>query len=316
VKGCSKAAPRLRICVVEKIFVPCHMLLPPRLVLALAAVLFSTGAVALKSLSIEALPRACMRSGIAACFLFLLLPNARRLPRPRTWLLACGFAISTTSTVMAVSHATAATALFLQAMSPGLVLLGGALFLGERMRRLDAVPLCLIAMGFACLWSAPSVASATAPDPELGLAFACLSCVAWASTVLGLRRAASNATDGEDPSQQAIAYGNSIACLVTMAFSWPLPALGQGDVLVLAYLGIVQIGTAYALLVRGLRRVPAFQASLLLLLEPILTPVWTYFVHGEEPHSLVVLGGALALSGSAFHSLVSWLRAEKTVTDR
>ena len=36
-KGCSNAAPRLRICVVEKIFVPCHMLLPPRLVLALAA---------------------------------------------------------------------------------------------------------------------------------------------------------------------------------------------------------------------------------------------------------------------------------------
>lgn len=292
------------------------MALPPRLTLALAATLFSTGAVALKALSIDAVPRACMRSGIAACFLFLLLPNARRLPQLRTWLLACGFAISTTSTVMAVSHATAAAALFLQAMSPGLVLLGGALFLGERMRRLDAVPLALIASGFACLWSAPTSVSATAPDPELGLVFGAVSCVAWACTVLGLRRAASRATEGEDPSQQAIAYGNAIACVVTMALAWPLPALGQSDLLALLYLGVVQIGTAYSLLVRGLRHVPAFQASLILLLEPILTPVWTFVVHGEEPHALVILGGALALSGSAFHSVASWLRAGRSVTDR
>ncbi len=288
----------------------------PRLALVLAATLFSTGAVALKSLSLDALARACVRSGIAACFLFLLLPNARRLPRLRTWWIACGFAISTTSTVMAVSHATAAAALFMQAMSPGLVLLGGVLFLGEGIRRSDAVPLLLIAAGFTCLWSAPSTVSPTAPDPELGLAFGAVSCVAWACTVLSLRRAASLATGGGDPSQQAIAYGNAIACLATMAFAWPLPAIEPSDFVVLSYLGVVQIGTAYALLVRGLRKVPAFQASLLLLLEPILTPVWTYIVHGEEPHGLVLVGGMLVLAGSAFHSLHSWSRGTGSVTDR
>ena len=39
-------------------------------------------------------------------------------------------------------------------------------------------------------------------------------------------------------------------------------------------------------------------ASMLLLLEPVLTPVWTFLVHGERPHAWTICGGALALSGS------------------
>lgn len=41
-----------------------------------------------------------------------------------------------------------------------------------------------------------------------------------------------------------------------------------GDWLTIAYLGIFQIGLAYALFTRAMRRVPAVQASLLLMIEP------------------------------------------------
>ena len=44
-----------------------------------------------------------------------------------------------------------------------------------------------------------------------------------------------------------------------------------------------QIGLAYGCLIEGLRGVPALEASLLLLLEPVLNPVWAWMVHGERP---------------------------------
>lgn len=274
------------------------MTLPPRLCLVVAALLFSTGAAALKALSLEPLPRACFRSGIAACFLFVLLPRARARPSLRTLGLAAIFATSTTCTVMAVSNASAATALFLQAVSPLFVLLFGIALLGERPQRKDLGPVLLLAAGFGCLWSGREVAQATAVDPSRGLWFGTVGCVAWAFVVLSLRKVAAPKDAPVDPSQQVLVCGNALACVATAILAWPLPQPTNVDLAVLAYLGIVQIGTAYALLARGLRDVPAFAAALLLLLEPILSPVWAFLLHGERPPALALVGGVLALCGS------------------
>lgn len=43
---------------------------------------------------------------------------------------------------------------------------------------------------------------------------------------------------------------------------------------VLLYLGVVQMGIAYILFNRGLKRVAAAEASLISMLEPVLNPVW------------------------------------------
>ena len=43
-----------------------------------------------------------------------------------------------------------------------------------------------------------------------------------------------------------------------------------------------QIGLAYVCLSKGMPGVPALEASLLLLLEPVLNPVWAWVVHGES----------------------------------
>ena len=44
-----------------------------------------------------------------------------------------------------------------------------------------------------------------------------------------------------------------------------------------------QIGLAYCFVARGMARLPALEVSVLLLLEPVLNPVWTWLVHGEVP---------------------------------
>jgi len=41
------------------------------------------------------------------------------------------------------------------------------------------------------------------------------------------------------------------------------------------------------------------EGSMVLLVEPVLNPVWTWLVLGENPGWLAILGGALILSGTA-----------------
>ena len=49
--------------------------------------------------------------------------------------------------------------------------------------------------------------------------------------------------------------------------------------------------------------VPAIEASLLLLLEPVLNPVWSWLVHGEVPNRWSLTGGAIVLGATAARTL-------------
>ena len=74
-----------------------------------------------------------------------------------------------------------------------------------------------------------------------------------------------------------------------MPFGVPSPT----DWTILVALGSVQVGCSYALLVRSMPLVPAVQASLLLMIEPALNPLFAFLVHGERPHPMAIAGGAL-----------------------
>ena len=80
----------------------------------------------------------------------------------------------------------------------------------------------------------------------------------------------------------AVVLGNLMAFAVALPFALPLAA-GPADAALLVYLGVFQIGIAYPLLLRALRHVSAIEASLLLFVEPVLSPVWAFLVHGERP---------------------------------
>jgi drug/metabolite transporter (DMT)-like permease len=68
----------------------------------------------------------------------------------------------------------------------------------------------------------------------------------------------------------------------------------------LLYLGVFQVGLAYVLLTRAITHVPAVEASLLLLAEPALSPVWAWLLHGEAPGLWPLAGGALIIGAAAW----------------
>ncbi len=70
----------------------------------------------------------------------------------------------------------------------------------------------------------------------------------------------------------------------------------------LAAFGILQMGLPYVLFARGVRQLPGHQASFIVLLEPILVPVWVWLAWRhhpsyEPPAWWTLLGGGLILLG-------------------
>jgi drug/metabolite transporter (DMT)-like permease len=171
----------------------------------------------------------------------------------------------------------------------------GPVFLRERLRRTDLWLGVAVAVGMLFFYLDPAGATATAPDPVRGNWYGAVSGVGWGVTVACLRVAA---REGGGSSLAPVAVGNLLAFVAALPMAWPLETPGPVDWAALGYLGVVQIGLAYWCLTRGLRQVPAFAASALLLVEPALNPVWTWLLHGEAPSGYAVAGGGIILAAT------------------
>ncbi|MBV9743739.1 MAG: DMT family transporter, partial [Acidobacteriia bacterium] len=209
---------------------------------------------------------------------------------------AVAYAATLVLFVLATRLTTAANAIFLQSTAPLYVLLLAPLLLGEPIRGKDLLYGAAVALGMALFFVGSEQAAATAPDPRTGKLIGLASGLAWALTVIGLRwlaRAGSN-----NASIATVSLGNILAFLAALPMALPVRAATASDVAVILYLGAVQIGLAYFLLTRAIRHVPAFEATAVLLLEPVMNPAWTWLVHRERPGTWALAGGAIILSAT------------------
>ncbi len=273
----------------------------PALMLVAAALLFATGGAAVKLASLTAWQIAALRSGIAAAVLLLVLPEARRGWTRSTWLAAASYAATLMLFVHANKLTTSANAVFLQASAPAYLLVIGPVFLKEKLRQADLWMGLLVVSGMALFFRGNALPQATAPDPHSGNLLALLSGVTWAITLAGLRLAARASGGSALP---LVVAGNLIVFFVCLAPAFPVLHVDAGSVAVVVFLGCVQIALAYWLLTRGVRHVPAFESSLILLLEPVSNPAWTWLIHGERMDAWALSGAGLVLAGVA---LQAWL---------
>jgi drug/metabolite transporter, DME family len=109
---------------------------------------------------------------------------------------------------------------------------------------------------------------------------------------------------GNQPSSglAAVVAGNMVAFVAALPLAMPLPAMETRNVEIILYLGIFQIGLSYVLLTRAVRSVTAFEATMILLLEPALNPIWVWMVHGESPGAWPLAGGAVILIATLIHA--------------
>lgn len=284
-----------------------------RLAVLGAALLFSTGGAAIKGSALSGWQVAGLRSLVAAAALSVLVPAARRGREQRqSFRRTAAVALAYAGTVVLFSLAnkltTAANAIFLQSTAPIYMLVLAPRLLKERIARRDAYVMAAIALGLCLFFLEREAPTRTASAPWLGNLLAAASGLAWALTLLGLRWLAdAKSADGGEP-MRAVLLGNVAAVVLSLPWMFPLE-VGARDVALLLYLGIFQIGVAYWLLGFGLRRVGAFETSLLVLVEPALNPTWAWLVHDERPGELALVGGVTILSAATVKSWLDQRRA-------
>jgi drug/metabolite transporter (DMT)-like permease len=251
--------------------------------LVLTAFLWSLGGVLIKSIAWHPLGIAGARSGIAAVILWIWL----RRPKFTCSVNQIGGAISYVATVVlfvaANQWTTAANAIFLQYTAPIYVAIAGPLLLGERARRMDWACVVLAIAGIALFFRDDFT-----PAGGWGLAAALGSGFSFAAMAIFLRRE----KDGSPLS--ALLLGSIATAVLGLPFAiaQPPPSAAWPALLTL---GVFQLGLPYLLYGLAIRRVTALEAILILMLEPVLNPVWVGLVHGELPGPWSLAGALLVL---------------------
>lgn len=263
-----------------------------RLLLLAAALLWSTAGAAMKLCQLSGWQIAGGRSLVAGLFLYLFVREARRPPTRAVWVTALAYAATVSLFAVANKLTTAANAIFIQSTAPLWVVLLSGRWLDEQPTRSELWTVPVYALGLLLFFL-----DELSPGQMTGNWVALAAGLAFATCIIGLRRI-------QERGPSALATGNGIAALVTAPFWWGQPLHEPSDWAILVYLGVFQLGLSYLLFARGVRHTPALTASLLVLLEPVLNPVWTFLIAGERPGPWALAGGSIVLVTTVWRTLV------------
>ena len=282
---------------------------PPRrgvalALMLLAPLLWSTAGVLTRQIqSAGAFEMAFLRSSFAAAFVFsaLYLLQGRH---PWAALRAAGaaglvsgamWAVMFTLFIVALTLTTTANVLVMSSLGPLCTALLAWFVLREPIPARSWFAIVAASVGMAAMFGA----GFTAGEPRhiAGMALALTIPVAGAVNIVTLRRSAAHLD-----LMPAVMLGALISAAATLPFALPFQASGR-DVLVLATLGVFQLGLPCMLLVLVSRTLTAPEIALLALLEVVLGPLWAWLGAGEVPGAATVMGGLIVLAALAGNEL-------------
>lgn len=253
------------------------------LMLAASAVLWSMGGVLIKSVEWDPFAIAGTRSAIAALVVLALL----RRPRFVWTLPQVGGAVAYSATVilfvLANKMTTAANAIVLQYACPVYVALLGVLLLKERISLRAGIMMCIALAGIVLFFI-----DRLTPAGFRGNLLALASGVTLAFMVVFLRM------QKHGSPTESILLGNVLTVAVCAPHMTP-PLPSPAGMVSLVLLGVFQLGISYVLYSRAIKHVPALDAVLIPVIEPVLNPLWVFLVMGEQPGGWATAGGIVIL---------------------
>jgi drug/metabolite transporter (DMT)-like permease len=206
--------------------------------------------------------------------------------RRSSFVIAGLMAIANASFILALNHASVAHVLVFQALSPLVAALMGVWLLGERLRVVTVAALGAASAGVVLMVGGPGGGGA------LGNGLGALTALAFALVIVLARQQRGGSTIA------GIWMSQVILIVVFGAFLHPWQ-VGVGAWGWLALLGVVQLAVGAVLFALAARHVPANDLALILLLEIVLGPLWTWLWLGEQPSGQTLIGGAVVLGAVA-----------------
>jgi drug/metabolite transporter (DMT)-like permease len=214
------------------------------------------------------------------------------------------WAIMFTAFLFALSMTTTANALVVMAVSPLLTAIFAWFFLKDPLPLRTWIAAGAAALGIALMFGF------SVEQHYLGMLVALVIPVAAAVNVVVLRASAARLD-----LVPAVMIGGGLSCLIALPFALPL-SFHAKDVLLLAFLGVFQLGLPCMLLVLASRALLAPEIALLGLLEVVLGPLWVWLGAGEEPARSTLVGGAVVLGALALNELQAMPALQERFTRR
>jgi drug/metabolite transporter (DMT)-like permease len=272
------------------------------LLAAVAALLWSSGGLFIKSLSLGPLQIAGWRSlvtGLTVLAAMRVRGERWRLERDRLSL-GCTLAYAGVLIlfVAATKWTTSANAIFLQYSAPVfLVFLEPWSFKRPiHARDLAAVAICV---GGLALFFVGRLGRGGMAGNLMGVA----SGFCLALFTLGLKW--NRVRRPEQSPYGQVASGNLAVFLICLPAILAGPRLTGAQALALLYLGVIQLGLGWMLFTDGMRYLSATAAMITGMLEAVFNPVWVYLGVGERPSAFGLLGGVVVLGTVAWYNLKS-----------
>lgn len=270
---------------------------PPLVFVLAAALLWSTGGLFIKWTSLSGLELSFCRSFFAAITVAIVTKH-EGFGINRVTAFASGlYAVLLILFVMATKETTAANAIFLQYTAPVYLLILEPLIYKEKFRSRDLVTVLVCIAGMALFF-----VGQLRPQDVTGNLFALASGLCFALYFLCLRHPRAR----EVNRASSVIYGNILAVILTAPWGLAIVStLTLHDTLSVVYLGVVQLGIAYALFTVAMARgVRSLDAGIICYIEPVLNPVWVFLVLGERPARWALLGGTIIIVAVIIHMLV------------
>lgn len=258
-----------------------------------AAILWSTGGIFIKLINLHPMQISLFRSVFAALVFAVIFRREALRFNKFTFINGIFYAAILILFVIATKLTTAANAIFLQYTAPIYVLIFEPLINKTEYRPINIVTIIVCFIGMTLFFIGE-----LSFNHLTGNIFALLSGIAFAAFLIGMRK---NKHEYQFPT---IFYGNIIITLFCLPTIMNLYELRMNDFLMVAFLGIFQIGIAYAIFSYGLKRVQAIEASLLGMIEPVLNPVWVLIWYSEVPSTGAIIGGIIIITAISIRTYI------------
>ncbi|MDQ3441618.1 MAG: DMT family transporter [Planctomycetota bacterium] len=270
--------------------------------LVVASVLWSLSGLAVKLAAMDAMAFAMWRSLAGAAALGIALWFAPgRWPRAK-WMIPTVLTYTAVVSLLlaAMTLGTAARGILLQYTGPVFCALFAWLFQRRRIGPYTGAALLVAGVGIAIM-----IVGAPAGGGWIGPTCGLLSGIAFGALILLLEMV--NRSGDDDVNPLAITFLNNAgaaAILILLCLATRTPLLGDAkQMAIVTVTGVIQLAIPYALFQIALKRVEPVDASLLILLEPVLNPLWVALYFPERPDLATVIGGVAILAAMVIEAL-------------
>ncbi len=258
-----------------------------------AAMLWSTGGMFIKLVTLDAIQISFFRSFFAAIVFAVLFRKTVFYANGFTFINAIIYSAVLILFVISTKMTTAANAIFLQYTAPIYVLIFEPIINKTQYEKINIITIIICFLGMILFFMGELT-----PGHLEGNLLALLSGVAFAALLLGLRK------NKHEYQLSSIFYGNVILSLVCFPSLFEINHLSLSDLSMVSFLGIFQIGIAYAIFTFGLKRVYAIEASLISMIEPVLNPVWVFLTYQEIPSIGAIIGGIIIIAAISVRAFI------------